>query len=181
MSHLVSMCGNLASPDQEYYAWQSAYFEYELAEIDPAVARQFAEIDIDREGLAVGRNADLLVATLHYGRVGSCERIDYADQEVDPDEEFRLYPLEQTYTVCGWFDNNGQCYSGLWAGRGPRMAYAAAYQHYGQIAGRSLMVSRVHEGIVERAPESPVWADVNCHSEAAMRQRLAELIPGRAV
>lgn len=179
MSHLISVCGNLASPLQEHYAWQSAYFEYELAEVDPAVARQFAELDIDREGLAIGQDADLLVATLHYGRVGICARIDYADQEVNPDEEFRLYPIEQTYTVCGWFDDNGQCFSGLWVGRGPRMAYAAAYQHYEQF-GRSLMVSCVHGGIVERAAESPTWADVNCHSEAAMRQRLAELIPSRS-
>jgi hypothetical protein len=178
MSYPVSLCGNLASPQQEHWAWQTAYFEYDLTEIDPAVARQFAELDIDHEGLAIGRDSDLLVATLHHGRVGRCERIDYADQEVIADEEFDLYPTSSTYTVCGWFEDNGQCFSGLWTGRGPRMAYSAAFGHYEQ-HGRLLMVSNVHEGIVLRAPESPVWADVNCHSEVAMRQRLTELIPGR--
>lgn len=179
MSHLISVCGNLASPLQEHYAWQSAYFEYELAEVDPAVARQFAELDIDREGLAIGQDADLLVATLHYGHVGRCDRIDYADQEADVAEEHARYPLTLTYTVCGWFEDNGQCFSGMWSGRGPRLAYAAAFNHYEQF-GRSLLVSCVHEGIIGRAPESPVWADVNCHSEVAMKQRLAELIPSRS-
>lgn len=180
MSTPVSLCGLLACPRVEWQAWQTAFYQENLAEVDPEVAKEFVELQIDREGLAIGENdADFLLCALHYTHdVERAPRIEIADQPVDADEEYELHPEYGTWTVCGMLRETGQCYSGMWVAHGPRMAYAAAYDHMQRTTGLYLAVACVHPGVVELAPESATYADPTCKNPEAMASRLAELIPG---
>lgn len=172
----VSLCCLLASPDRQPYRWPTGFYQIELAEPDPRVAKEFVELAVDTEGAKIAEfTTDVLVANIHPGHIEFCPEIFEADMAVDPDREIRLHPLTLTYTVCGMFDN-GQCYSGLWTDHGPLMAYAAAFTHF-QALDRFLFVAGVHPGVVETETYAPVWADVGCSSVEEMEIRLAELDP----
>jgi len=176
----MTLCGLLASPAVQWQSWKPAFYRQELAEIDPAVAQSFTEREVDTEGTALAEfDTDFLLCVMHDGHdIDRCERIDCADQEVDPDEELRRYPVKEIHTVCGMVLDDGRAYSGLWTANGPRMAFAAAHNYYRAEHGLILAVANVHLGAIPHAPESPTWADATCTDEAQMADRLAELIPG---
>jgi hypothetical protein len=180
MSHPVTLCCLLADLTKEWQSWQTAFYQVELAELDPAVAQEFVELQVDREGLAVGEfTTDVLLCTMHHGHdIARAPRIDCADQEVDEDEEIRRYPEASLWTVCGMFIDNGQCYSGYWVAHGPRHAYGMAYNHHQRTDGRHLAISCVHPGEQARAEQSPTFADASCKTEEAMISRLDELTVG---
>ena len=180
MSTPVSLCGLLACPRREWQSWPTAFYQLDLAEVDPEVAKEFVEQQVDHEGLAIGEtDTDFLLCAMHYSHdVERAGRILIADQPVDPEEEYRIYgDAESTWTVCGMFRETGQCFSGLWVGNGPRSAYANAFCHYQATSGLYLAVACVHPGVVELAPESATYADPTCKTEDAMADRLRELIP----
>jgi hypothetical protein len=177
----ISVCGILACPRVERNAWQTRFSWTAVAEPDARVAKEFIELEVDTEGFAIGEtDTDLLVATIHPGHIEHSALITHADMPVtEVDAEWWE---TQTWTVCGIFADNGQCYSGLWAGCGPLVAYGCAWHHF-QRQGRELLVAGAHltDGVevpVERAAWSPTFADPTCLTEEAMRSRLAELIPG---
>lgn len=180
MVNPVTLCGLLACPRVEYQGWKTAFYQVELVDIDPRVAAEFVEQQVDQEGLAVGEtDTDFLLATMHHGHdVERAGGVDWADQEVNSAEEMVLWPVAGTWTVCGMFADDGWCYSGLWVAHGPRMAYLAAWEHY-RARRKELLVAGVHPGAVGRAEESPTWADPVCTSQAEMVLRLGELIPRR--
>lgn len=174
----VTLCGLVASREVECQGWKTAFYQIELAELSAPVAQGFVQVEVDREAEALGQTASFLLCVMHAGHdVERAPRIDWADQDVDEDEEMRLWPTASTWTVCGAFLDNGQAYHGLWVAHGPRMAYATAWDHYNS-RGRYLYVADVHPGVVARVPESPTFIDAQCRTEGEMSLRLAELIPG---
>jgi hypothetical protein len=177
MAYPISVCGLLACPRTEPAAWQTRFSHIEVAEPDAKVAKEFIELEIDTEGMAIGEtDTDLLVATIHPLHIDYSRLITHADMAV-PDDECDRWSVD-TWTVCGIFADNGQCYSGLWASYGPLAAYGTAWNHF-RTQGRELWVAGVHHGIVEREEWTPTFADPTCTTEDAMAQRLGELIPSR--
>lgn len=177
MAYPISVCGLLACPRFEPSTWQTRFSQLEVAEPDAAVAKEFIELEVDAEGLEYGEtDTDLLVATIHPLHIDYSRLITHADLDV-PGDECDRWKVD-TWTVCGVFADNGQCYSGLWAAPGPLAAYGTAWNHFNNL-GRDLWVAGVHFDVVEREEWSPTFADPTCTTEAAMAQRLAELIPSR--
>jgi hypothetical protein len=176
----ISMCCLLACPRVQPAGWQTRFSWTEVAEPDATVAKEFLELEIDHEGLAIGEtDTDVLVATIHPGHIEHSPLITHADMEV-PDDEDRRHPWE-LFVICGIFADNGQCYSGSWNGYGALDAYVFAWKHYQTTEGRTLWLAGAHptlgEVAVERADWSPTFADPTCRTDEAMRSRLAELIP----
>jgi hypothetical protein len=171
----ISACCLLACPRIEPTAWQTRFQQLEVAEPDAMVAKEFIEQAVDLEGLEYGEtDTDVLVATIHPGRSYYSRLITHADMEV-PDGQEDLWD-RGTWTVCGVFSDNGQCYSDVWAAHGPLAAYGTAWNHWRK-QGRTLWVAGVHWGDEPRTDWSPTFADPTCVTEDAMRQRLAELVP----
>jgi hypothetical protein len=173
----ISVCGLLACPRLERTAWQTRFSQIEVAEPDAMVAAELIEREIDIEGLSIGEtDTDLLVATIHAGHIDYSRLITHADMEV-PDGQEQQWELG-TWTVCGIFDDNGQCYSDVWAAYGPVAAYGTAWNHWNN-QGRNLLVAGAHPGDEARTLWTPTFADPTCKTEEAMASRLAELIPGK--
>lgn len=174
----ISACCLLARPSLEVSQWQTRFQQLEVVEPDASVAKEFIERAIDLEGLEHGvTDADVLVSTIHPEHVDHSALITHADLEV-PDGQERYWDLE-IWTVCGVFDDNGQCYSDVWTAYGPLAAYGTAWNHWRK-NGRNLLVAGVHQGDVARVSWSPTFADPTCTTEDAMLSRLAELVPERA-
>jgi hypothetical protein len=174
----ISVCALLACPRTEPSAWQTRFSWIDVAEPDAQVAKEFIELQVDTEGFGVGEtDTDVLVATVHPGHVPYNPLITHADMEV-PDGQEDRWSLE-TWTVCGIFADNGQCYSAPWAAYGPLAAYGTAWNHWRR-EGRELWVAGVHPGDEVRTLWTPTFADPTCTTVEAMASRLAELIPGRA-
>jgi hypothetical protein len=175
MSIDISVCGILACPRIDSPDWQTRFSWTTVAEPDPEVAKEFLELEIDREGLAIGEtDTDLLVATIHPGHIEHSELVVYADMPVD--DEATDGCDWGTWTVCGVFRETGLCYSGLWSGPGPLGAYGAAFNHFHQ-RGRFLLLAGAHPGEQERFDWTPTFADPTCKTQEAMLSRLGELIP----
>jgi hypothetical protein len=164
--------------------WQTGFFWKELTEDTPdenkaVVAQEFVELEVDREAFGLGRtDIDVLTCTIHPDHIERCEGIDFAGiLRVNEEAEERRNPLEQTFTVCGMLAETGQCYSGLWSAHGPVMAATAAWGWYKCDGEATLLISCVHEGIVNKAPWTPAYADASCKDDRAMAARMAELAP----
>jgi hypothetical protein len=141
-----SICGLLAEEGVEPYAWQTGFYWQDLVEPDPAVAVEFVEHEMDREGLDVGHTlVTFLAARVHSGNIQRCDGIPNADFEVDGDEEFRLHPEPSLHTVCGMIYPTGKPYCDLWMSHGPRVAYVDAWQCI-RDEGQTLLVACVHTG-----------------------------------
>lgn len=171
----VTFCGNIAEIGKEPNAWQSAFYQLELAEPDAVAALAFAKtMYLDKELAQLGQ-ADLVVSTIHPDHVPRCQSITHADMEVDEDRELSLYPVQQLYTVCGWIKETGETYCDYWVANGPKLAYAMAWHHLGDSVGE-LMVSCVHEGELVRVPWTSPYIDPTCKTEGDIEERLKELI-----
>jgi hypothetical protein len=177
MAIAISICALLACPRVEPTAWQTRFSQTEIAEPDAQVAKEFLELEVDTEGLTIGEtDTDVLVATIHPGHIDHSIWITHADLVV-PDGQESQWQLS-TWTVCGVFEDNGQCYSDVWAAYGPLAAYGTAWNHWDK-QGRNLWVAGVHPGDEVRTLWTPTFADPTCKTEDAMQSRLNELIPGR--
>ena len=171
----ISMCALLACPRVEPAAWQTRFSWAEVAEPDAQVAKEFLEREVDLEGLAIGEtDTDVLVATIHPGHIEHSLLVTHADMEVCDGQEDQ-WELG-TWTVCGMFADNGQCYSDVWAAHGPLAAYGTAWNHWRR-QGRTLLLAGAHPGDQARTTWSPTFADPTCTTIEAMAQRLGELIP----
>lgn len=179
MTYQITVCGNIATPDDEWQEWPTAHYQIELAEPDVGVAQELIKgMYLNKEATNLGIfNADLLISTIHPDWIPRCDGLDFADLEVDEEREIRLNPLPQTHTVCGWILETGQCYSDLWSAHGPKLAYAMAW-HKMQDFG-TLVLSCVHEGVWNRASWSPPYVDPSCSDDITMSTRLDGLIRGR--
>lgn len=175
MTVSVSVCGLIALPGVEPYAWQTAFYQHELAEEHAGVAVDFTRVQVREEGFAVGYpNAVFLGSAVHPRYVQRCGGIDFADISVDGDEEMERYQTTETYTVCGVYLDNGETYCDAWVEYGPRMAYLAAW-NCARDNGREFLVACVHEGIVERLP-GLLFADPACDTEDESRSSMSELV-----
>lgn len=175
----ISICALLACPRVEPSAWPTRFSHTEVADMDARVAKEFLELEVDTEGLEYGEtDTDVLVSTIHPGHIEHSLLITHADMEVYDGQE-NVWE-RGTWTVCGVFEDNGQCYSDVWAAHGPLAAYGTAWNHWNK-RGRNLWVAGVHPGDEARTLWSPTFADPTCTTEDAMAQRLAELIPGRQI
>lgn len=174
----VSVCGLLASPRRAPGDWPTRFSWTEVAAEDPQVAKEFLEREIDIEGLAIGEtDTDLLVATIHPGHVEHSTLVTHAGMPVPDDEADRWdWGL---YTICGIFEDNGQCYSDQWNGYGPLDAFVFAWKQFRK-EGRELLLAGAHHDTVPRVGWTPTFADPTCTTPEAMASRLGELIPGKA-
>lgn len=178
----ISSCCLLASPHVDPIHWQTAFYTGELTDDIPderkaAVAKEFIELQVDREGIDIGEtDTDVLLTTVHPGHVNCCAGIDFAGV-MKLSREMRRHVVDETFTICGMVLETGECYSGLWTAPGPTLAALVVWGHF-QEDGQTLLVSCVHEGIISRAEWTPTYADPTCLTDRAMLSRLAELIPG---
>jgi hypothetical protein len=183
---IVSACCTLADSQTLPGQWMTGSYYQEVTddttdEGKAAVVKEFIELEMDRAANAAGNfTTDVLVSTIHPGAVLWCQNLDYADLEVDSAREEAQYPIEQTFTVCGWFLEDGETYSGLWTARGPLLAYASVWRHY-RTYDRTFMLSGVHEGIVSRVSWTPTYVDPSCITPEEMISRLAELQPPKLI
>jgi hypothetical protein len=80
----ISSCCLLASPHVDPIHWQTAFYTGELTDDIPdeqkaAVAKEFIELQVDREGIDIGEtDTDVLLITVHPGHVNRCAGIDFA-------------------------------------------------------------------------------------------------------
>jgi hypothetical protein len=179
----ISSCCLLASPRVDPIHWQIAFYTGELTDDIPderkaAVAKEFIELQVDREGIEVGEtDTDVLLTTVHPGHVNRCAGIDFAGvMKLNQSREMRRHVVDETFTVCGMVLETGECYSGLWVAPGPLLAASAVWDYF-QEDEQTLLVSCVHEGIIPRAEWTPTYADPTCLTDVAMLSRLAELVP----
>lgn len=178
MSILVSLCCNIVDPDTDPSEWQTAFYHVDIAEEDTAVAAELAqEIYLKPEAMAIGRIVpDLFVSTVHPGHIERCLGIDFAGVlDIDEAHEEMLHPFAETFTVCGWVFETGECYSGCWTAHGPIMACAAVWDYFQNGYRQALQITCVHEDTVPRAEWTPTYADPGCLTDAAMAARLKEL------
>lgn len=178
MSIPVSLCCNIVDPDKAPEEWQTAFYHVEIAEESTVVATELAqEMYLKPEALANGVVVpDLFVSTVHPRHIQRCPGIDYAGLlYVDEERETLMHPLTETFTVCGWVFETGECYSGSWAAHGPVMACVAAWDYFRNGYRQALEITCVHEDTVPRAEWTPTYADPACLCEAAMTSRLKEM------
>ena len=179
MSTKVSVCGLIVIPGRESQGWECGCYWEEVTELDLGVALSFTRNRLRDESEANGYpNASFIAASFHPDYVPRCPGIEYADQPVNPSEEGD--GDEPVYTVCGFYPDPWQTYSGLWSARTPRMAYLAAWEHEQNTSGRYLYVANVHEGVIPRLPvlgtdEPPAFGDPGCHTVAEMAEAIAAL------
>lgn len=172
----VSICGLIAKPGVEPYAWETAFYWKELADPDPKAAAAFAEQEVRQEALTNGHpDARLLISTVHPLHIPRCAGIAFADIPVDGEDEVARYPNQTLHTVCGIYLDNGQTYSSYWMSYGPRMAYLDAWGD-ARDDGRTLLVTCVHEGQIDRYPDLD-FADPSCDTEVEMKSLMQELVP----
>lgn len=180
MSIDVSVCGLIVIPGRESQGFECALRQVELAELDLSVALNFARSLIRDEAEVTGLpGVSIIAAAFHPGKVEVCPGLEYADQPVNPDEERREIggfvqsgPLSH-YTVCGFYADNWQTYSGYEDAETPRMAYLQAWRTVADTTGRYLYVAGVHPGEIPRHPlpgtsEPPAFGDPTCLTAAAM-------------
>lgn len=181
MSAKVSVCGLVVIPGRESQGWECGCYWEELTELDLSVALNFTRNRIHNEGeLKRYPNASFIAASFHPDWVPRCPGIEYADQPVNFGEEEEKSDGLFTYTVCGFYADTWQTYSGQWSAISPRMAYLAAWEFEQNTSGRYLYVANVHEGVIPRLPmlgtgEPPAFGDPGCHTVVEMAEAIAAL------
>ena len=182
MIELISVCGSIVIPQREQQGWECGLYHEELTEVDLSVALNFTRKRIHDEGLGNGYDgASFIAAAFHPGHVDRCPGIEFADQPVNPHEEYDHHPRESRYTVCGLYSDNWQTYCGYFDACGPRMAYLAAYEAELNASGRYLYVANVHEGELQRlalptTSEPPAFGDPACKTSTDMADAMASLL-----
>ena len=173
----VTVCGLHIVSGVEFRASQTGLYQVEVVdegEVTTAgVAVQFAQQLVRDEAAA---NAypptTFFAAAVHPGWVERYEGLDFADLEVDADEELSIYPTESLFTVCGVVYETGETYCDNWLAHGPKMAYYEAWKA-GQQIGRELLLSNVHAGVVPTSYDFQ-FADPVCSSEPMMLDLMRE-------
>ncbi len=173
MAVKMSTCGLIVIRGNPY-EYQPGLYEETTTDGDPAIAVEFSQQRVAREGLEVGHpEATFWAAAVHPDIVDRRPNLD-ADMAVDPDREMELHPIMSIFTVCGWYLDNGQTYSDWWSAHGPKMAYLHAWD-LAQQDGRTLLLANVHDGQLPRYLPF-TFADPSCTSEAMMRDLMSEYV-----
>lgn len=180
----ISVCGLIVIPGREQQGWECALRQETLAELDLSDALNFAREEIRIECLDNGLlGCSFIAAAFHPGKVEVCPGLDYADQPVNVREEQEHHSDAQIYTVCGFYADDWQTYSGYWTAVSPRMAYYAAFEHEQGQSGRYLYVANVHEGELERLNlpngEPPAYGDPACKTSTQMADAINTLLEVR--
>lgn len=176
MSLDVTTCGLIVIPDREPQGYECGLYYEELTELDLSVAINFTRARLADQGLGnVHPDVHFIAASFHPGKAPQCPGIEFADQPVDVQEEEEEHATDlqlREYTVCGFYADNWQTYSGYHKAISPHMAYWDAWQDV-QAEGRYLYVANVHSGRWERHPvpgtdEPPAFGDPDCRTAEEM-------------
>ena len=182
MSIQITCCGLTVIPDRESQGWECGNFWEELATLDLADALNFTRARIRDMGQANGHDrASFIAAAFHPGWVPQLAGLEYADQPVDVQEEREhhgdtLHP----YTVCGFYPDTWQTYSGYHEAISPRMAYWDAWLG-AQAEDRYLYVANVHPGCIQRYPipgigQAPAFGHPSCQTAEEMAAEMDSLL-----
>jgi hypothetical protein len=172
----VTVCGLIAQPSVEPYAWKTALYQHDVSslEVDFPVSLSANEVRTEAAELCI-TDAHFLGAVVHPGHVERCRRIDYADVAVVSDDEVSAHPGKNPYTVCGIYLDNGETYCATWVSHGPLMAYYDTWLE-ARNDGRTFLVACVHEGEIGRI-DGLQLADPSCATEDVMKEFMHELVP----
>jgi hypothetical protein len=179
----ISVCGLIVIPGREPQGWECGLYWEQLTELDLSVALNFTRERVRNEAITAGYpRCSFIVAAFHPGKVPQCSEIIYADTPVNPDEENEHHAnWFSNYTVCGFYSDNWQTYSGVHQAISPRMAYFAAWEQERIRNNRYLYVANVHENRASRlcVPGSdtpPIWGDPACVTEEEMTSAMTEIL-----
>jgi hypothetical protein len=177
----VSVCGLIVIPQREPQGYECALRQVTLAELDLSVALNFARGLVRTEAETTGlADCSMIAAAFHPGKVEVCPGIEYADQPVEPSEE--IPGPDQWFTVCGFYADTWQTYSGYQMAATPRMAYLQAWREVANThGGRYLYVANVHLGQLARHPvpgtqAPPAYGDPACETMGQMASAMDELL-----
>lgn len=182
MNIQVSVCGLYVIPGREPQGWETGLWHEELAALDLSVALEFTRTRVHAEALANGLDGtSFIAAAFHSSHITRCTGIEYADQPVNYAEEAaRGHGTGKGYTVCGFYADNWQTYSGWWYAKTPRLAYLAAYENVRDSEGRYLYVANVHPEYIDRLAgktgEPPAFGDPLATTPAEMEVALNEIL-----
>jgi hypothetical protein len=153
MSTQLSVCGLIVIPGREQQGWECAQYPVTVDVIDLSVALNFARLQVAAEAKANGlTGSTMIAASFHSDDPGQCEGLEFADQPVDMGEERERFGggKLRTYTVCGFYADTWQTYSGVVEAISPRHAYYMAFDQVQTKTGHYLYVANVHDGEVGR-------------------------------
>lgn len=185
MSTLISVCGLIVIPGREEQGWETGLYVEEVAELDLSAALEFTRHRIREEGFGNAHSdASFIAAAFHPGVADRCAGLDYADMPVNIQEEYEhtagsLWAPDD-YTVCGFYSDTWQTYSGVHQEVSPRMAYLAAWWE-AEKEGHYLYVANVHKGVIPRLPmlgtsNPPEFGDPGCRTATEMAEVIASAI-----
>jgi hypothetical protein len=184
MSTQLSVCGLIVIPGREQQGWECAQYPVTVDVLDLSVALNFARLEVTAEAQANGyTGANMIAASFHPGDPGKCEGLEFADQPVNMDEERERFGggRNRLYTVCGFYADTWQTYSGVVEAFSPRHAYYMAFDQVQTETGHYLYVANVHEGEVERlaipgTDRPPAFGDPLATTPAEMEARLQDIL-----
>lgn len=184
MSTQLSVCGLIVIPGREQQGWECAQFPVEVDAIDLSVALNFARLQVAMEAQGNGlTGSSMIAASFHPGDPGKCEGLDFADQPVDMAEERERFAggRSRLFTVCGFYADTWQTYSGTVEAISPRHAYYMAFDQVQTESGHYLYVANVHNGEVPRlampgTDQPPAFGDPMATTPQEMEAQLQDIL-----
>ena len=180
----LSVCGLYVIPGREVQGWEGGNYWQEVVDLDLSVALGFTRQRVHEESLGNGLSGtSFIAAASHPGHVIRCEGIDYADQPVNPEEEYQHFSNDmKRFTVCGFYADTFQTYSAWTEAISPRMAYLTEFDRVQQTeGGRYLYVACVHPDHISRLAmpgslEPPAFGDPLVTTPEQMGEELDSIL-----